>query len=94
MKPTESERKTSKSRGSSTKSIRRRLPGWGSSDLRYVVCIQADVNVDLEPYRVYKVKADREARTQGLVRVVDASGEDYLYPTKYFKPIIAPKKLF
>jgi hypothetical protein len=94
MKPTVSAKKASKSRSSSTKNIRSRLPGWGSSDLRFVVCVQADVNVDLEQYKVYKVKTDREARAQGLIRVVDASGEDCLYPIKFFKPIIAPRRLF
>jgi hypothetical protein len=59
-----------------------------------VVCVQADVNVDLEQYKVYKVKADREAQSQGLLRVIDASGEDYLYPTKFFRPILAPRTLF
>jgi hypothetical protein len=58
------------------------------------VCVQADVNVDLQQFRVYKVKADRAALTQGMIRVIDASGEDYLYPTKYFKPILAPRRLF
>jgi hypothetical protein len=42
---------------------------------------------------VYRVKTDRKALTHGMLRVVDESGEDYLFPTKYFKPIIAPKKL-
>jgi hypothetical protein len=92
MKPTASAKKISRSRSSSTNGLR--IPRLGSPDLRYVVCVQADLNVDLDQYKVYKVKADREAQSHGLIRVVDASGEDYLYPTKFFRPILAPKTLF
>jgi hypothetical protein len=59
-----------------------------------VVCVKGNVNVDLEPFRVYKVKRDAEARRAGLLRVVDESGEDYLYPARYFQPIVAPARLF
>jgi hypothetical protein len=94
MKLTESARKTSKSKSSSTKKRPVRLPRLNSPELRFVVCVKGGVNVDVEPFRVYKVKADRTARSQGLLRVVDDSGEDYLYPAEYFKPIIAPQTLF
>jgi hypothetical protein len=56
--------------------------------------VQSGVNVDLEPWRVYMVKADRDAYSSKLLRVVDDSGEDYLYPARYFRPIIAPARLF
>jgi hypothetical protein len=65
-----------------------------SPDLRFVVCVKGNVNVDLEPFRVYKVKRDAAARRDGLLRVVDESGEDYLYPARYFQPIVAPARLF
>ena len=94
MKLTESVRKISKSRTSSTKKRQVRLPRLDSPELRFVVCVKAGVNVDVERFRVYKVKADRAARSQGMLRVVDDSGEDYLYPAEYFKPIIAPQTLF
>lgn len=71
-----------------------RLPRLTSPDLRFVVCVQGNANVDLEPFRVYKVKRDAEARREGLLRVVDESGEDYLYPALYFQPIVAPARLF
>jgi hypothetical protein len=92
MKPTASARKTLRSRSSSTSGLR--IPRLGSRQLRYVVCVEADVNVDLEKFKVYKVKSDRAAQSLGLIRVVDASGEDYLYPTKFFRPILAPRTLF
>jgi hypothetical protein len=40
---------------------------------------------------VYRVIADAAAASQGLVRVVDESGEDYLYPDSFFVPIEVPK---
>jgi hypothetical protein len=36
---------------------------------------------------VYKVMPDAEATLAGTIRVIDDSGEDYLYPTEYFEPI-------
>ncbi len=59
-----------------------------------MVCVQPEANVDLEPGKVYRVIADEQARRGGLLRVVDDSGEDYLYPAGYFQPIIAPARLF
>jgi hypothetical protein len=59
-----------------------------------VVCVQPEANVDLEPGKVYRVVADEKARRTGLLRIVDDSGEDYLYPTGFFKPILAPARLF
>jgi len=59
-----------------------------------VVCIKSGGYVDLEPLKVYKVRRDASAVAQGLLRVVDGSGEDYLYPADFFRPIIAAPGLF
>ena len=40
--------------------------------------------------RVYPVLPDPEAEKSGHVRVVDESGEDYLYPREMFVPIEVP----
>jgi hypothetical protein len=40
---------------------------------------------------VYRLVADAAAASQGLVRVVDESGEDYLYPETFFVPIEVPQ---
>jgi len=42
--------------------------------------------------KVYRGEADPEAEDHGLLRVIDETGEDYLYPEKYFVPIEVPKK--
>jgi hypothetical protein len=40
--------------------------------------------------KVYEVLTDRDAEKHRQVRVVDESGEDYLYPEKYFAPVRPP----
>lgn len=39
---------------------------------------------DLELRKVYQVLTDRRAEQDGYLRIVDESGEDYLYPQSYF----------
>jgi len=57
---------------------------------KFVLCIESHGADDLEPRKVYQVLADRSALDEGLLRVVDESGEDYLYPAKYFAPLRLP----
>jgi hypothetical protein len=57
---------------------------------KFVLCIHNDGEDDLEPRKVYQVLSDRSAAREGLARVIDESGEDYLYPTKYFVPVKLP----
>ena len=49
-----------------------------------------DGAVELERRKVYQVLPDRAARRDGYMRVVDESGEDYLYPTSYFVSVRLP----
>ena len=46
---------------------------------------------DLEVRKIYQVLPDPEANREGYVRVIDESGEDYLYPEQYFVPIQLPQ---
>ena len=57
---------------------------------RFVLCIRNDSAEDLEPRKVYQVLSDRSAAREGLARVIDESGEDYLYPANYFVPVKLP----
>ncbi len=67
------------------------MSGTNQSDLRVAVCIRnADYPASLEVRKVYRVIADPEAQQRDHVRVVDESGEDYLYPAEYFVPITLP----
>lgn len=94
MRHMESARKTSRSKSSSTKPPKARLLRITSPQVRFVVCVKNGGYVDLEPLKVYKVRHDAAANAQGLLRVVDGSGEDYLYPAAFFRPIHASRELF
>ena len=54
---------------------------------RFVLSIRSEGSDDLEPRKVYRVLPDRAAAREGFVRVIDESGEDYLYPAEYFVPV-------
>ncbi|MDB5390613.1 MAG: hypothetical protein JWM11_6259 [Planctomycetaceae bacterium] len=51
------------------------------------LCLESNVNVDLDPGRLYQLLPDRKAKLAGYVRVVDESGESYLYPASYFRAL-------
>jgi hypothetical protein len=60
---------------------------------RYVVCVRSDGAEDLEVRKVYRVLADESAAARGHLRVVDESGEDYLYPAEWFVAVELPEKV-
>jgi hypothetical protein len=45
----------------------------------------------LERNKIYLVRPDPEAERHGAVRIVDESGEDYLYPAEWFVAVQMPK---
>jgi len=61
------------------------------SAVKFVICIRNDDCEDLEPRKVYQTLPDEVAAGDGYIRVIDESGEDYLYPHNYFLPIELPK---
>jgi hypothetical protein len=61
---------------------------------RFVVCLRNEgYEASLEPRKIYKVVPDPEAEAHGMIRVVDESAEDYLYPASFFSPIALPQTL-
>ena len=60
---------------------------------RFVVCIRNEDCEDLELRKIYKVLPDAAAADDGYIRVIDESGEDYLYPADYFLAIELSKDL-
>jgi hypothetical protein len=56
----------------------------------FVLCIQNEGCDDLEIRKVYQVAPDPAAAQDGYLRVIDESGEDYLYPTEYFIAVELP----
>jgi len=59
-------------------------------EIKFAVCI-TDSEPDLEPRKVYQVLPDEAAAKEDHLRVVDESGEDYLYPAHFFVLIEVPK---
>ena len=63
------------------------------SRTRYVICVQnGTYRASLEPRKVYRVLGDPAAEARSLLRVVDESGEDYLFPSDLFVPIELPAR--
>lgn len=59
---------------------------------RFAVCVRnRGYEASLERNKIYVVLPDREAENEGDVRVVDESGEDYLYPADWFVAVEVPK---
>jgi hypothetical protein len=59
---------------------------------RFAVCINnTEYPASLELHKIYRLLPDEEATTDGDLRVIDESGEDYLYPAELFVLIEVPK---
>jgi hypothetical protein len=59
---------------------------------RFAVCVQNEgYEASLERNKIYVLVADPDAEQDGDIRVVDESGEDYLYPADWFVPVEVPK---
>ena len=57
----------------------------------FVVCINNEgYPASLELHKIYRVVPDKNAAADDDLRVIDESGEDYLYPASYFAPIKVP----
>jgi hypothetical protein len=58
---------------------------------RYVICVRSgSYGASLEPRKVYRVIEDPSAEAESLLRVIDETGEDYLFPSTLFVPIDLP----
>jgi hypothetical protein len=81
-KPTASAKKSSKSNV------------FWSKPMKYVVCVNnQDYSASLEVRKLYQVLEDEQAGQRQMLRIVDESGEDYLYPSRYFAEIEVPENL-
>lgn len=60
--------------------------------IKFAVCVNnAGYPASLELHKIYRVLPDKDAAVDGDLRVVDESGEDYLYPIRYFVLIELPQ---
>jgi hypothetical protein len=58
----------------------------------FVVCLKNEgYEVSLELRKIYQALPDADAAKHRQVRVIDESGDDYLYPASYFAPIELPE---
>jgi hypothetical protein len=63
-----------------------------ASPSQYVLCIKSiGYPASLEVRKVYVALADPDAAKHGLLRIIDESSEDYLYPRDFFVPITIPE---
>ncbi len=59
----------------------------------FVICIEnCNYPASLELRKIYRVVPDQAAGAHKQIRVIDESGEDYLYPAEYFVSIRLPQK--
>jgi predicted transcriptional regulator len=63
-------------------------------DKLFVVCIRNDdYPASLEKYKIYIKLHDAEAEKHHFIRLIDESGQDYLYPENYFAPVELPEEI-
>ena len=63
-----------------------------STAKQFVVFLENEGSeVSLERRKIYRVLPDPDAAKHRLIRVIDESGEDYLYPQRFFAPIELPQ---
>ena len=62
--------------------------------MSYAICLNNEgYAASLKPRKLHELLPDNDAKARGMLRVVDESGEDYLYPTNMFAPLQLPENL-
>lgn len=62
--------------------------------MTWLVCVtNTGYEIDLEPRKLYERVFDEAAEQKGLVRIIDDSGEDFLFPVALFAAIDLPQAL-
>jgi hypothetical protein len=61
---------------------------------RFALCVENKDCEDLEKRKIYRVLPDEDAAREGFFRVIDESGEDYLYPQSYFILVQLPREAY
>jgi hypothetical protein len=62
-----------------------------SRRVRFAICLMAEPESDLQAGKVYRILPDAKAAEVACLRVIDESGEDYLYPAKRFVVVDVPE---
>ena len=70
------------------------MPSRQSKPRQFAVCLaNAGYKASLEVRKLYPVISDTVAEGDDLIRVIDESGEDYLYPARLFQKVELPAEL-
>jgi hypothetical protein len=95
MRPTASAPMSTKSSATSTRArFRRPARSTPSRRRQFVLCLRSNgYEASLEPRKIYIALPDRDAAAHNQLRVIDESGEDYLFPASLFVPIRVPTAL-
>ena len=64
----------------------------GKENHEFALCVENKDCEDLEKRKIYQILPDDEAEKEGYLRVVDESGDDYLYPQSYFIQVQLPRE--
>ena len=64
----------------------------GQRSIRFAICLDAGAEEDVQVGKVYRILPDPSAAEVGCLRVLDDSGEDYLYAAKRFVVVDLPEK--
>jgi hypothetical protein len=59
----------------------------------FVICVNGAESDDLQIWKLYRVLADEKGAAENYLRVVDDSGEDYLYPASRFVGVDFPESV-
>lgn len=63
-------------------------------ETKFVICVNnQDYPASLERWKVYRTVSDEKAEQRNLIRIIDESGEDYLYSSKDFASINLPQEV-
>jgi hypothetical protein len=61
---------------------------------RFAICINnSEYPASLELHKLYRVIPDQDAERDDDLRVIDESGEDYIYPADYFVLLDLPREV-
>jgi len=64
-----------------------------SGTVEFAICVANQGYDDLEVWKVYRGLSDAKAAEVGCLRVIDESGEDYLYPVDRFVAVDLPEEV-
>jgi hypothetical protein len=60
---------------------------------QFAICVRNEGAEDLEVRKIYQILPDARAAKDKHIRVIDESGEDYLYPAEFFIPLALPREV-